>query len=267
MANTTANNNDYELIQTEPIVKDWDWWSNFLQREYYGTPEEYDAWAETGDAVAAELGISNGDRILDLGSGCGELAMQLALHGAEVVGIEQSPTLVQHCNAAATRRNANARFVAADMFTYQPDGTYNAVICVNTSFGYGTDQQNRELIAKIGGWLAPGGALYLDLISADRAEAFGSWNDAVAGGRLLVDNSYDAERQLMTSYPTWVAPNGHELYTSTTPEQVQLYTRAAVETMMRDAGLAPMRLVRAMGRKFEQDDEQMLTTWIARKTA
>lgn len=256
---------DIELINSEPIVKDWEWWSSFLQREYYGAPEEMGAWRTTGASVAHDLNLKPGMRVLDLGSGCGELALQLALRGADVVGVEQSATLAAHCMQLARERGINATFVAADMFQFRPEGPVDAVISVNTSFGYGTDAQNRALIAKIGSWLSPGGAFYLDLISADTAEAFGSWNDTVAGGQFLVDNSYDAEQHVMTSHPVWVAPDRATVYTAITPEVVRLYDRAEIEAEMRAAGLEPRRLRKAMGRKFVQDDAQMLTTWIALK--
>lgn len=262
---TNDNENDISFIQGAPIEKDWEWWSNFLQREYYGAQSELESWKITASAVASELELEPGMRLLDLGSGCGEMVMQFALRGIDALGVEQSASLVQHCLGIARQRGVMAGFTAANMFDFEPDGKFDAIISINTSFGYGSDEENRNLIKKIGGWLKPGGRFYCDLISADCAESFGCWNDIVAGGRFIVDNSYDSEQRIMTSYPTWVSPDESEIYTAVTPEVIQLYTRAEMEEMMRDAGLTPRRLNRAMGRKFTQDDEQMLTTWIAEK--
>jgi SAM-dependent methyltransferase len=253
------------FIQGEPVEKDWDWWSNFLQREYYGTPDELDGWTVTASSIAHELGYPPGARLLDLGSGCGEIVMQLALRGYDATGIEQSASLVEYCQGRARMRGVAATFMAADMFTFEPEGTFDAIVSINTSFGYGTEEQNRALIAKIGRWLKPGGKFYCDLISSDCAESFGCWSDEVAGGRFIVDNSYDTEERIMTSYPTWVSPDESTIYTATSPEIVRLYERADMESMMRAAGLTPRRLDRAMGRKFIQDPGQMLTTWVAEK--
>jgi|GEM_PF-1956279 len=265
LSHMETDDNDISFIEGAPIEKDWGWWSYFLQRYYYGSPEELPNWNAASAAVAGAIDLKPGMRVLDLGSGCGEMAMQLAMRGADALGVEQSEPLVEYCREQAAARGVTAQFAAADMFAYQPDGLFDAVISLNTSFGYGTDQQNRDLVAAIGRWLRPGGVFYCDLVSADRAEAFGCWNDEVAGGRFIVDNSYDAEAHIMTSYPTWVAPDNKTIYIAESPEVVRLYTRSAMEKMMRDAGMTPRRLDKAMGRRFKQTDDQMLTTWIARR--
>jgi SAM-dependent methyltransferase len=257
--------NDISYIEGTPIEKDWGWWSYFLQRNYYGSAEEMPGWNDASASIARALDLRPGMRLLDLGSGCGEMVLQLALRGADATGIEQSEPLVEYCREQAAARGVHATFIPADMFSFEPDGMFDAVISLNTSFGYGTDEQNRELIARVGRWLRPGGVFYLDLISADHAEAFGCWSDEVAGGRFIVDNSYDPEGHIMTSHPTWVAPDNSTIYIAESPEVVRLYTRAEIEGMMRAAHMTPKRLDRAMGRNFRQTEDQMLTTWIARK--
>jgi cyclopropane fatty-acyl-phospholipid synthase-like methyltransferase len=215
--------------------------------------------------VAATVDLKPGMRLLDLGSGCGEMVLRLALQGAEALGVEQSATLVEYCRKQAEQRGLKAEFIAANMFEYQPDAPFDVILSLNTSFGYGSDSQNRQLLADIGRWLKPGGALYLDLITADNAEEFGVWSDRLAGGRFIVDNSYDDEQHLMTSYPAWISPDEETIFTATTPEVVMLYSRKEIEGMMREAGLTPSRLVRAMGRRYNQTDEDMVTSWLARK--
>jgi SAM-dependent methyltransferase len=246
-------------------VRDWDWWSWFLQREYYGNELEQRTWERAASDVATAVKLEPGMRVLDLGSGCGEMVLRLALRGTEVTGIEHSTALVEHCRQVAHRRGIPAEFVAANMFSYRPEHSFDLILSLNTSFGYGTDEQNRALIASVGRWLSPGGRFYLDLITADHAEEFGHWTDTVSGGTLIVDNTYDVENRRMTSYPTWITPDDSLAFTAMEPEVVQLYLRKDLEEMMREAGLEPRRLDRAMGRRFTQDDEQMLTTWIATK--
>jgi len=247
------------------LERDWDWWSNFLQREYYGSPDEMQGWELTARAIAGELDLMPGERIVDLGSGCGEVVLRLALRGGQAVGVERSTQLVDYCARTAVERGVAAGFVAADMFEYEPPSELDAILSLNTSFGYGSDEQNRTLIESIGSWLKPGGIFYFDLFTADNAEAFGLWQDTVADGTLIVDNSYDTSERMMTSYPAWAAPDNRTVYYSTEPERIRLYMRAELEEMMRRAGMVPRRLVRAMGRRFKQTDDQMYTTWVARK--
>ena len=247
----------------EHIEKDWDWWSDFLQRQYYCGPDEQKGWTLAAHDVAQAIDLKPGKRLLDMGSGCGEMVIRLALRGANATGVEMSTTLVEHCRSKAAERGVAATFVAANMFEYEPEGPLDVILSLNTSFGYGTDEQNHALIGKFGEWLAPGGVLYLDVVTADAAEAFGEWSDEVAGGRLIVNNTYDLEERLMISQPFWIAPDYETVYGATSPEQVRIYSRAELEQLMRAAGLLPRRLERAMGRGYRQTDDEMVTTWLA----
>jgi SAM-dependent methyltransferase len=256
---------DIEDFPGQRIEKDWDWWSSFLQREYYSSPSEHKGWDAAAADVAHVLELRPGMRVLDLGSGAGEMLYRLAMRGADVVGVEQSASLVEHCRRRAAELGVAASFVDASMFEYEPDASFDVVLSLNTSFGYGSDEQNRALIGRIASWLRPAGALVLDVASADVAESFGQWGDELAGGSLIVDNHYDESTQTMISAPHWMTPDGATLYYAREPERVRLYRREEIEELMRAAGLEPERLRRAMGRRFNQDDAQILTTWIARR--
>ncbi len=247
----------------EHFTRDWDWWSNFLQREYYGSDAERSGWQDAAADVARAVGLQPGMRVIDLGSGCGEMVLQLALRGADVVGVEQSQSLVDFCRLDAVDRGIVAEFVAVDMFDFEPDRPADVVLSLNTSFGYGSDERNRALIGKIGQWLKPGGALYFDAFTADHARAFGQWTDQVAGGTLIVDNHYEEEDHMMISQPAWISPDYSSVYMADSPERVILYTREELESMMREAGLHPRRLRRAMGRRHDQSDDEPQSTWIA----
>ena len=160
--------NDISYITGTPIEKDWGWWSYFLQRNYYGSEDEMPGWSDAAASIARALDVRPGMRLLDLGSGCGEMVIRLAMRGADATGIEQSEPLVEYCRKQAAARGVHATFIPADMFTFEPEGTFDAIISLNTSFGYGSDEQNRELVERMGRWLRPGGAVRM---KADRRSA------------------------------------------------------------------------------------------------
>src|SRR5262245_32432417 len=56
---------------------------------------------ESGEALVASLGIGDGVRVLDLGSGDGTTAVPAAQLGADVLGVDISSTLVAAGNARA----------------------------------------------------------------------------------------------------------------------------------------------------------------------
>jgi magnesium-protoporphyrin O-methyltransferase len=57
----------------------------------------------------------SGRRVLDAGCGTGQLAVELARRGAEVVAVDLSPTLVAHARERAAAAGVAVRFHAGDM--------------------------------------------------------------------------------------------------------------------------------------------------------
>ena len=60
-------------------------------------------WKNGGDLIDL-LELEPGERVLDLGCGTGHIAAVIADHGAEVVGIDSSPSMI----APARSRTADA---------------------------------------------------------------------------------------------------------------------------------------------------------------
>src|SRR3954447_2933579 len=73
-------------------------------------------------------GLQAGMRVLDLGSGAGDvslLAADIVGPGGSVLGLDQSPEAVAK---ATTRAPANVRFAVGDIHEPAPDGPFDAVI-------------------------------------------------------------------------------------------------------------------------------------------
>jgi SAM-dependent methyltransferase len=77
-------------------------------------------------------GVRRDMRVLDLGSGAGDVAFvaaELAGPGGEVVGIDQSADSVAKATARAAERGlSNVRFVAGDIHDRAPGGPFDAII-------------------------------------------------------------------------------------------------------------------------------------------
>jgi SAM-dependent methyltransferase len=81
--------------------------------------------------ILQAAGVRPGMRVLDLGSGAGDVAFAAAgLVGpaGEVVGIDQSPDAVAKATARAGQRGlSNVRFVAGDIHDPAPGGPFDAI--------------------------------------------------------------------------------------------------------------------------------------------
>ncbi len=92
--------------------------------------------AQEVDFLVAELALRPGAAILDLGCGGGRHAIELAQRGYRVVGVDVSPTLLDHaCQAAAaagveiTLVQMNLAAFDAPSFRHQ-HGTFDAALCL-----------------------------------------------------------------------------------------------------------------------------------------
>lgn len=82
--------------------------------------------------ILKAAGVHDGMRVLDLGSGMGDMAYvaaELVGTTGEVVGIDRSPEPVAKANSRARQQQlGNVRFVVGDIHDPAPDGPYDAII-------------------------------------------------------------------------------------------------------------------------------------------
>ena len=247
-----------------PIKKDLSWWQGFLHANYYGAVYEREHWRYVAKSIIKRTGIPKGSKVLELGSGSGELLINMSQLGMISTGVELSPYLVDHSNNSALERGCNLNIIHENMFKFIPKEKYDLILSVNTSFGYGSDEEIFGLIKSIGSWLPVGGKFFFDTITSDNAKAFGRWTDNVAKGKLTVYNGYDKVLKLMRSSIKWVSETG-ETYISEEPEIVKLYSRDVLVNNLLQSKLNPIRLQSAMNRAFRQSVNSEFTTWLAEK--
>lgn len=96
-----------------------------------------------------------GGRVIDLGCGTGELTRVLheRSRAAETLGIDSSPAMLAR---AAGFAGGGLRFELADIAAFAPAGPFDLVLS-NAALQWLPDHE--RLLARIAGWVAPGGQL------------------------------------------------------------------------------------------------------------
>ena len=103
-----------------------------------------------GEEVIELLAPQPGERILDLGCGTGHLTSRIAASGALVVGVDQSPAMIE----SARNNYSELQFVEADATGLNFDAEFDAVFS-NATIHWIKDQ--RALASAIWRALKPGG--------------------------------------------------------------------------------------------------------------
>ncbi len=125
-----------------------------------------------GEAEAAMLALTceraqltDGQAVLELGCGWGSLTLWMAEQypASRITGVsnsrDQRAFILAH---AAERGLANLDIITADMNTFEAPAIYDRVVSVEM---FEHMRNHRELMARIGRWLRPGGALFVHIFT------------------------------------------------------------------------------------------------------
>ncbi len=104
-------------------------------------------------------------RVLELGCGAGRLTGHLIALGGSVHGIDVSPRMVDHCNAAYPRASFSVRDLC-DLSAFET-GSLDAVVATNNVLDVLDDPERRRVLAEIGRLLAPAGLLWMSSHNRD----------------------------------------------------------------------------------------------------
>ena len=134
---------------------------------YYETGAETLAEAEAAALAmsCADAGISDGQRVLELGCGWGSLALWMAERypAATITCVSNSLRQRQEIEAQIqTRGIANLTVITADMNDYQAEGLFDRVVSVEM-FEHISDWAG--ILQRIRTWLAPDGRLFLHVFA------------------------------------------------------------------------------------------------------
>jgi cyclopropane-fatty-acyl-phospholipid synthase len=134
-----------------------------------GTVALADAERAMLELTAARAGLADGQAILDLGCGWGSLSLWAAarLPRARITAISNSAGQRAFIEAAAAARGlTNLRVITADVRALAlPARAFDRVVSVEM---FEHMRNYRDLLARIAGWLAPGGALFVHVFAHRR---------------------------------------------------------------------------------------------------
>ena len=125
------------------------------------TPPPWDIGRPQPEFVRlAESGLLSG-RVLDAGCGTGEHTLLAAVHGADAVGIDVSPSAIERARRKAAERGIEAHFEVADALALHRLGrSFDTIIDSGLFHVYDGDERD-GYVASLASALRPTGRCYL----------------------------------------------------------------------------------------------------------
>ncbi|MCG5052013.1 MAG: class I SAM-dependent methyltransferase [Myxococcales bacterium] len=219
------------------------WWKPFYE-DLFGhvqlSPGDWTSRRETEAAmIEARLALQPGSEILDVPSGTGRIANELAARGHRVTGIDFHPRVLDEARKEAQSRGLAVTYQQGDMRALDAREAFDAALCFWGSFGYFDDAHNELFVTAVARALKPGGRFLIDTPAADslpnsfRPRSW-SWVDEKAGLRLLEETAFDPYSSRITTHWTLLGPNLCVERDST----IRLYTVRELDELFRRAGFA-----------------------------
>lgn len=135
---------------------------------YQAQPRETMPWFYAGldpdlEAALKRAGLKRG-RLLDLGTGPGTQAIELAARGYEVTASDLSATAIARASEAAAARGVAVKFVVDDVLASRLEGTFDAIFD-RGCFHVLAPADRTRYVEVVAARLAPGGLLLLKTFS------------------------------------------------------------------------------------------------------
>lgn len=129
------------------------------------------------EIIKAALNINPGQRILEIGTGTGELAIELAQYSHEVIAIDISETMLEFARDKAIKRGiSNLSFYQGGFLTYEHQGEAFDAVITQLALHHLTDFWKMIALRRIYQMLNEGGQLYLrDVVFPSKLDSYESF--------------------------------------------------------------------------------------------
>ena len=115
--------------------------------------------------IVEQLGLSAGDRVLDLGCGPGLYCQRLARLGLDVTGIDLSENSLLYAREQAAAEGLPIRYIHANYLTLDAAAEYDAALLIYYDFGVLPDPDRDDLLRRVRRALRPAGAFVFDVLA------------------------------------------------------------------------------------------------------
>jgi SAM-dependent methyltransferase len=195
------------------------------------TPERTAAEVEV---VWKLLELEPGLELLDLACGHGRIANSLAERGARVTGLDATALFLDLARRDAAERGVEVEYVEGDMRSLPWPERFDRVLCWFTSYGYFSDEENRQVLREVHRALRPGGLFAVEM--NHKENLLGRWEpESVTErgeDRMIDRRGFDAQTSRSRDQRTIVRGGTERSFTFS----VRMFSAAELKDWFRAAG-------------------------------
>ena len=235
------------------------WWKEYFSDEWqniFRYAKNEATTAEEADLVSYLLSNANAKTVLDVPSGEGRIALDLAAQGFQMTGLEYNENAVKVAKQLAKKQDLAINFVQGDMRNMPFEQAFDAVICIFNSFGYFSEADNEKYIASVSRALKAGGIFILDghtletLLPVFKPKDYWKYGDYI----ILEERSFNYKTSRLES--NWTVL--HEDKKTTYRSSVRIYSYWELTNLLRKYNFHEFEEVDILGHDFEFGDDNMI---------
>lgn len=223
---------------------------------------DYDSWCGYIHGLLQEYGVDDG-LVLELGCGTGSLTERLAALGYDMIGVDNSPEMLQKAMEKEAQSGLDILYLLQDMREFELYGTVRAVVSICDSMNYLTEPEELcEVFRLVNNYLDPGGIFIFDLNTVYKYEEL-MGEETIAEdreeGSFIWDNYYDRESRINEYSLALFLRREDGLYEKHLEEHYQrAYTLEEVRTLLEKSGLEFLAAYDAFTREPVREDSERM---------
>lgn len=202
---------------------------------------DYDAWSEYIVSLLRKNGIPDG-LVLELGCGTGSLTARLAKAGYDMIGVDNSPAMLQEAMEKKEAEKLDILYLMQDMRAFELYGTVRAVVSICDSMNYITEEEDLlQVFRLVNNYLDPGGLFLFDLNTEYKYEKI-LGDQTIAENRregsFIWENEYIPDEKINVYNLTLFIPRKDGFYEKYEEEHYQrAYSLEQVKELLGQAGM------------------------------
>ena len=223
---------------------------------------DYPAWCTYLIGILKEYGIEDG-LIAELGCGTGSMTELLAAEGYDMIGIDNSPDMLEVAQEKRVESGLDILYLMQDMREFELYGTVRAVVSICDCMNYILEEEDLlEVFCLANNYLDPGGIFVFDMNTPYKyREVIG--NTTIAENReegsFIWENCFYEESQVNEYALTLFIKEEDDLYRKHEEFHYQkAYEPERVKELLEEAGLKVEAIYDAFTREPVREDSERI---------